>query len=348
MDIFSHALLPYLLGRSFKRNKEEVTAFVLGGIAPDFDIFLMLINAVYPTFFLLTHRGITHSMFFGFITGTAVLYLASRARVRASVRKFIDFEPVFKMRTVLFASGGVALHLFLDYVTTLGIPLLYPLSATRFSAELFFYTDLFLTILSLIIILVLYSYKNPEQVNASVKFLMPFWTFLKPAVDFVNTSTKFLLIFCVIFALLGGLRIVEKDRTMAFIQGNNASVYPTSNPFDWYVLENGNDSIKIFEYNGSDGTPVYSNTVRKFNIISNSSPDEAIAVAEKLPQVKMFEWRAYAVAINATHNGNEWSLEYDDPLARAQTRDAPGIFKGLVKGFGSLNVTVNGSTAVVT
>lgn len=322
MDIFSHALLPYLLGRSFKRNKVEVTAFVLGGIAPDFDILLMLISAVYPNFLLLTHRGMTHSLFFGLITGMVVLYVASRTRVRAAVRKFIDLGPVIKNRIVLFASGGVAMHLFLDYLTTRGIPLLYPLSTTRYSAELFFYTDLYLTILSLIIIL--YLYKKPEQ---------------------VNTTVKFLFIFIVVFALLGGLRIVEKDRTMTFL-GDNAEAFPTPNPFDWYVLENSNDSIKIFEYTGGGGTPVYSNTVKKFNIISNSSPDEAIAVAEKLPQVKMFEWRAYTVAIDATNHGNEWSLEYYDPMARAQMRDTPVIIKGLMTG--SLNVTVNGSTAVVT
>jgi len=40
MDLFSHALLPYLLGDFFKRKKEEITALVVGGIAPDFDILI--------------------------------------------------------------------------------------------------------------------------------------------------------------------------------------------------------------------------------------------------------------------------------------------------------------------
>lgn len=325
MDIFSHALLPYLLGRSFKRNKEELTAFVLGGIAPDFDIFLMWVNFVYPTFFLITHRGFTHSLFFGFLTGMFVLYLASRARIRERVRRFIRFEPVVAMYTIAFAVGGVAIHLLLDYLTTRGIPLLYPFSTARYSAELFFYTDLSLTILSLILII---------------------WILKKH--EHANTAAKFLIIFIVIFALMGGMRFMEKNRYLGFLQVENAAAYPTSDLFDWYIVQENNDRIRIYEFNGSYGGPVYSNNVSKLNVFSDRSPDEAIAVAGKLPQVKMFMWRAYAVAINATYDGDEWSLEYYDPVSRAQVRDVPGIFKGMARGFSSLNVTVNGSRAVVT
>jgi inner membrane protein len=56
MDFFTHALLPYLLGKSAQLKKEYVTAFVLGRIAPDIDVFILWVNSVYPTFFLLTHR----------------------------------------------------------------------------------------------------------------------------------------------------------------------------------------------------------------------------------------------------------------------------------------------------
>ncbi|MCX9073609.1 MAG: metal-dependent hydrolase, partial [Candidatus Methanoperedens sp.] len=141
MDLFSHALLPYLLGNFFKRNKKEITAFVLGGIAPDFDVFLVWINSVYPTFFLIVHRGITHTLFFGFFTALAVLYLATREKVRSRVQKFISLETSFSKRTAVFAYAGVLVHLFLDYTTTRGVPVFYPFEAARYSAEVFFYTD---------------------------------------------------------------------------------------------------------------------------------------------------------------------------------------------------------------
>ncbi|HEX7627415.1 MAG TPA: metal-dependent hydrolase, partial [Candidatus Methanoperedens sp.] len=186
MDLFTHALFPYLLGNYFKKSKEKITAFVIGGIAPDIDIFLLLIQYLYPTFFLITHRGITHSIFFGFFTGVIVLYLASRDRIKKIVQKRIDFDPVFSSKNILYAFAGVIIHLILDYSTTRGVPLLYPFDTTRYSAELFFYTDIILTIVSLI--MVIYLIKKPFQ---------------------ARTITKFLIILLLISSGLGALRFAE-------------------------------------------------------------------------------------------------------------------------------------------
>ncbi len=323
MDLFSHALLPYLLGNSSRLKKEDVTAFVLGGIAPDIDIFIIWINFVYPTFFLITHRGITHSLFFGFFTGIAVLYLATRARTKSIVRRFIDFEPVITRRTVFFAYAGVVLHLILDYVTTRGVPLFYPFSPARYSAEVFFYTDQYLTILSLIIIIYL--------------FKKPFYT---------KTAAKFLIVFLLVFAGLGGLRILEKNSAEVFFQDTKA--YPTTDIFDWYALGENASSIKIYEYNAYNRTSVYSQTTPKMNIVSKGEGlDSALDAAGKLPQVEMFKWSAYSIAMNVSSSNGVWHLEYNDPLQKAMVRDASPWFRGLAKRFGSLNVTVEGGRAAV-
>jgi len=322
MDLFSHALLPYLLGSFFKRRKEEVTALFLGGIAPDFDVFILWINYLYPTFFLITHRGITHSLFFGFFTSLAVLYLASRAKVKTKVRRLVDFEPMTGIRAVGFAYAGVIIHLFLDYVTTRGIPLFYPLDTARYSAEIFFYTDIYLTIASLIIIIFLY--KNPLQKN----------------------GTKFLIVFLIIFAVLGSLRISEKNGAENFFQGAETKAYPSMNPFVWYVLGEEGDKIKIYEYNGLTRTSQYSEAVPRLNMLSEGEgPETALNAAGELPQVKMFKWRAYAVAINASFNNGAWLLEYYDPLQKAEMRDAPEIIKKA--GWTSIKVRGEGGKAVI-
>jgi len=324
MDFFSHALLPYLLGKSFKRNKEEVTAFVIGGIALDIDVLILWINFVYPTFFLITHRGITHSLFFGFITAAGVLYMASRPGIRSYIRRFIDFEPVINVRTIAFACAGATLHLFLDYTTTRGVPLLYPLSTARYSAELFFYTDMFLTILSLLIII--YLYKKPQETNNAIKFLF---------------------VFLIIFALLGAVRTIEKSGAEEFFKDAGMTYYPTVGPFNWYVMGGTAEDIKIYEYNGLERSSMYIGEVKRINVLSSGDNLKgALAAADELPQIKMFRWRAYAVAINASFDQKVWSLEYYDPMQRAMAKDMPGIFKRVAKGFGSMNVTVNGSKAV--
>lgn len=322
MDLFSHALLPFLLGNFFKRKKEEIAALTIGGIAQDFDIFLLWINFLYPNFFLLTHRGITHSIFFGFLTGLFILYLATQSRVKNKIKHYVDFEPVFSRRTILFAFAGVMLHLFLDYSTTRGVPLLYPFDVSRYSAEVFFYTDTYLMVLAL---------------------LMVIWLYRKPLQK--NTAVKFLVIYLIVFAGLGTVRLTEKISAEQFFHDTEIKAYPTMSLFDWYALGKDNNEIKIYEYNGYNRTLTYNESVPVMNILSQGEGlDEALGAAGELSQIKMFKWRAYAVAINATSSNGVWLLEYYDPLGKAMARGAPAFLMRINR---PIKVQVEAGKAVV-
>jgi inner membrane protein len=324
MDIFSHALFPYLLGNYFKKRKEDITAFVIGGIAPDVDIFLLLIQYLYPTFFLITHRGITHSLFFGFFTGVLVLYLASRKGIRTRVQMYFNFEPVFSSRTIAYAYAGVLIHLFLDYTTTRGVPLFYPLETTRYSAELYFYTDIYLTLVSLVMVIFL--------------FKKPFRT---------RTITKFLIIFLIVFAGLGALRSAQKNNSQEFFTDGSIQSFPSMNPFTWYVQKEDRNKITIFEYDGLEGKSNYNMTVPRLNILSaEDGLDKAIGAADRLPQAKMFRWRANAVAVNASYGNGTWSLEYYDPVQRIEMRGISGTFRRVGASLSSLNINVTEERAV--
>ena len=326
MDLFTHALFPFLLGNYFKKKKEEITAFVLGGIAPDFDIFLLWIQYLYPTFFLITHRGITHSIFFGFFTGMLILYLASRNGVKKRVQKYIDFEPVFSRRNVVYAFAGVLIHLVLDYSTTRGVPLFFPFDATRYSAELFFYTDIYLTIVSLIMVIFL--------------FRKPFQT---------QTITKFLIILILISGGLGALRFAEKNSTEQFFHDGKIKSFPTMDPFDWYAQKEDINKIHIYEYDAQKGTSQYNDTFLRLNVISGGDGlENALHIADDLPQLKMFRWRAHAVAMNASYGNGTWALEYYDPIQRAEMRGISRTFRIAGARFSSLTINVTGDKAVAT
>jgi len=324
MDLFSHALVPYLLGNYFKRKKEEITAFVIGGIAPDFDIFLLLIQYLYPTFFLITHRGITHSLFFGFFTAIFVLYLVSRKGIKKRVQKYFNFEPVFSWRNIAYAYAGVLIHLFLDYSTTRGVPLFFPIETTRYSAELFFLTDIFLTLVSLVMII--FIIKRPLQ---------------------ATTATEYLVIFLLIFAGLGAVRFAEKNNSQEFFDDVNIKSFPTMNPFTWYAQKEEDGKIIIFEYDGIERKSNYNMTVPRLNILSpGNGLDKAIGAADQLPQAKMFRWRAYVVAINASYVNGTWSLEYFDPVQRIEMREISGTFRRAGTRLSSLYINVTGERAV--
>ncbi len=326
MDLFSHALLPYLLGDFFKRKKEEITALVIGGIAPDFDILILWVNSVYPNFFLTTHRGLTHSLFFGFFTALFVMYLA--ARYKGSIRRLLKFplDIRFNKSTLAFMYLGVLIHLLLDYITTTGVPLFYPFDAKRWSAELFFYTDTYLTIFSLAAIILLYRTK-PAMHGATAK--------------------KILVTFLVVFFVLGGIRYAEKSDAQAFYA--NSDIFPTSDMFRWYALWGDDETIKIQEYNSWNKTTSFRAEFRRRNIVfSDGAPpfEDALALARKLPQVRMFEWRAHATAINASYK-DAWIIEFYDPMQRVGMRDAPSFARRVFAGFRSLAVKVKDGDAVV-
>jgi inner membrane protein len=316
MDLFSHALLPYFFGTLLKRKKEEVTAFVIGGIAPDFDIILLIVNYLFPTSFLITHRGITHSIIFGFITAIFVLFLASRERIKEKVRKYINFEPVVNLNTVAFAGAGMLIHLFLDYLTSRGVPFLFPIANTRYSAEIFFYTDIILSIASLAI--VIYLLKKPLK---------------------KHTVLKISLLFLLLFSVLGILRIEEKTQAENYFNDNDIRTFSTMSPFDWYVQGANASNIKVYEYNSLDRDVNYNITVPRFTMLSEGeNMENMLKAADELPQVKMFKWRAYSVAVNASNENGTWRFEYFDPVQDAMGRDAPGIIS---RGMGGhLNVTV--------
>lgn len=327
MDLFTHSLLPYLLGNFFKRKKDEVTALVLGGIAPDFDIFILWINSVYPNFFLTTHRGITHSLFFGFFTGVLVMYLA--ARKKDLIKRVLKLEPEirFTSSAFVFMYLGVLIHLFLDYITTRGVPLFYPFEVKRWAAELFFFTDTYLTIFSLAAIILLYK--------------------TRPITHELRTR-KILALFFAVFVVLGGIRYVEKSDAQASY--THAEAFPTMSMFRWYALSEDDNSIRVHEYNGWNKTMLYSAEFNRTRIVSpgNAPPfEDALVQAEKLPQVKMFYWRAYATAINASYK-DAWVIEFYDPVQKVQRRDVPAVFRRAFGGFGSLTVKVeNGKASVI-
>ena len=297
MDLFTHFLVPYIILYALKSKNKLAGAF--GGISPDFDtIFVAWIGILSPNLYIFSHRGITHSFIFGFVTSTIFLYVISRKQVNEFISNLIkrDLSVKFTKTTVAIAYFGVLTHLFLDYLTSLGIPLFFPFSITRYAAEIYQSLDLLTLILAAIVMIILYMKLNKNYKKAAMA------------------------IFMIILISFGGIRGYEKLNVLEIetptLNGNYSqlSVYPTNDMFAWNVVKRNsqNSSYIVSKYN------TWSNQESNINVFntpsvengSYSSAQNAINIANTFPAVKQFKWNSYYTLIDANYNSTKWDITY--------------------------------------
>ena len=324
MDFFTHAVLPYLLGSFLGLKKKYLAALVLGGIVPDLDMLVVWVNYIHPTSLLIVHRGFTHTFFFGFFIAAFMLFLATRDQVLARLQRFISLDLDFSAPCLAFAYAGIISHLFLDYLTTRGVPLFYPFVAARYSAEIFSMIEIIIMIGSLLVLGELYRERSRAKFNKNL-----------------------FIIFVAFLLIVSGIRLEGKEMARGFLNDKSAEVYPDSNLFQWAILENDSDRFHVYELNSLYGEMPHNSTFLRLNISSGSmGAERALDLAENLPQVKLFRWRAYAVAINASELNGSWLLEYYDPVVKLEMMNS-GSIGNAAFGYGSVRVKVENNVAQV-
>ncbi len=125
-------------GYNHRAGRVAIWATTLGGIFPDCDSLMGLFDANGMAV-ISTHRGVTHSFL---IMPLWALGLAALTRWICDRRKISC--PSLAALTGIYAAG-IALHIFLDLITSFGTMIWAPLSATRVSWDLVFIIDFVLT-----------------------------------------------------------------------------------------------------------------------------------------------------------------------------------------------------------
>ena len=142
MDPVTHLVSGALAGRALRKQFPTRLVYglcILAAWLPDIDNFVGL----GPEQYLLYHRGITHS----------VVGILFQALLITGVFRLFDktFTP---LKTFCVALGLLALHVWLDVITTYGTQLLAPFNATRFQWGSVFILDPFLTLTALVLFFV--------------------------------------------------------------------------------------------------------------------------------------------------------------------------------------------------
>lgn len=300
MDLFTHFIVPFAILTLLKIkgfNVKDRLSGGFGGISVDFDVILFAVGFLAPELFIFTHRGITHSFIFGLVTAIIFIYIISRPSVNGFIGHLIrrDIKVEFSKRNVLLAYFGVLTHLFLDFLTTGGIPLFYPFSLTLYTANLYYYTDLVTAIIALAVLIILYLRLDPKYKKIA------------------------LLGFMIMLISFGGIRGYAKMDTISsqtLSDGyNQITAYPTSDMFTWTVVESdGGTKYRVFTYNTLQKE---SFNLREFNNLTvrngtYESAQETIKYADTLPEVAKFRWNSPYTIINATKTSTGWNVTYSD------------------------------------
>lgn len=311
MDFFTHFLVPFIILLALKSKNKLEGAF--GGIAPDFDtIFIAGIGFLVPYLFVFSHRGIIHSFIFAGVASTLFLYVISRKEINTFIGNIIrrDISVEFTLKTVGIAYFGAVTHLFLDFLTTRGIPLFYPFTLQRFSAEIYSAIDITTTVIALVVLAILY---------------------MKVALKYKKAA---MAIFMIILISFGGIRVYEKINALDEnpVSGNfmYSAAYPTMDLFTWNIVfsDRTSSTYYFFKYNTLNKEKSDVKTIQNFTVTGGSvqSAHDAVDKADQLPEVQNFLWSAYYPCVNASFDGSVWKLTYFDVIDTGYYNNKANVF----------------------
>ncbi len=308
MDVITHILVPYAI-LTLVKNKNKL-AGVVGGISLDFDLLIIWIGILAPEYFIFTHRGITHSFIFGFFTSLIFLFILSRKPVKEFISSIMhrNINIEFNKSSILIVYFGAITHLILDFLTTKGIPLLYPFSIVRYSAEIYYYIDPITFGVGAVVLFILYLRLNSNY----KKFAMAFF-----------------IILLVSFGCIRGYEKINAIETATITSNgscNEISAYPTTNMFVWNVVKNDhkNKKYNVFRYDALKNRKL---NIGDFNSVSiengsQKSAENALKIANAFPEVERFKWNAYYTCVDAKHNSERWKITYYDFLGTSWGRNS--------------------------
>ncbi|MGZ7096220.1 MAG: metal-dependent hydrolase [Methanobacterium sp.] len=311
MDFFTHFLVPFIILFALKSKNKLEGAF--GGISLDFDtIFIAWIGFLVPYLFVFSHRGITHSFIFAAVTSTIFLFVISRKQIIGTINWIIrrDLRVDFTLKTIGIAYFGALTHLFLDFLTSKGIPLFFPFTLQRFSAEIYYYIDITTAVIALAVLIILYLKLDMKYKKAAMA------------------------VFMIVLISFGGIRAYEKSNALTEnpVSGNfiYSAAYPTMDMFTWTIVESDstNSTYHSFKYNTLNKEKSDVKTVQSLTVTGESvqSAQKAINGADKLPEVQRFRWDAYYPCVNASYNGKAWELIYFDVVDTGYNNNNVTVF----------------------
>lgn len=211
--------------------------------------------------------------------------------------RFVTLDFDFSARSLGIVYVGSLSHIFLDWLTTGGLPLFYPFSEVRYSAYIFFYVDIILMVFSTFAVIAFLTKRLSVRQKHVVLYTLLF-----------------------LFLTLGATRLSLK----ASMTDKNMSTYPTTNISEWMVVQKGKDAFTVFQYNPITKEGGQSHL---FPYTDKAKIQDLLDKANTIPNVRQFEFHATDVEVFAQRVDSAWTLSFFDPTQGVFMRNAPSYIR---------------------
>jgi len=257
---------------------------IIGTVILDIDVIFSLFSDPYPSLFIFSHGGFTHSLLGAVLVSVVIFFIFRHILTSLAVRKriFLQFPDLGEFLpsqvpawVVIVVMAGAFLHLGLDCCATPGLPLLYPLSVHKYALGMLSGSILILFVTSLGFLgLLLWGRVNENHLKI------------------------YAVIFLIILLVSGGLKVYVSSNT----EGRTLS---TLNPLSWLVIRENNTAYTVEEYEVFWGIISQTSYVKYQNI----TPSDILAY-DTMPEVKRLNYFSYITVVEK----NETQITFSDPL----------------------------------
>ena len=279
MDTITHGLIGTLSSKTGfyqKAGRVATIAFTVGAIFPDIDIVTTFLG---PEFSLRYHRGLTHSLI------AAPLFAFILALV---IYRFSSYKKYWFI--VAMVALGIYSHIFFDLITSYGTVIFDPLSMKRYSWNLVFILDPFITIP--VILGLILCWRKREFAN---RFSFGIFAYL-----------VLYLILCFYSRELNSGKVDEfaKNKSLSVLK---SSVYPRPlAPFFWMGVIETEDAfykvnLSLLRKNSDD-----------FERIAKTNHNQFVELAKNLEVTKLYFWFADYPVAEYKEEGGRHVVEFYD------------------------------------
>jgi inner membrane protein len=279
LDTLTHGLIGILgskTGFSQRNGKIATIAFLIGAIFPDIDLIVSFFG---PEFSLRYHRGITHSII---AAPVFAMFIAAVIYRFASFKKFVLLSVIVAL--------GIYSHILFDLITSYGTVIFDPISMKRYSWNLVFILDPFITIPVVLGLILCWKWSD-RALRISVSIL------------------TFLVIYLVLNLCV---KLVYEEKLRGFAAANSiavkrSTVYPRPlAPFFWMGVIETEDAFYRLDYSILREVPV------RLDKIAKIKKNIFIQRANYLTVTNLFKWFAdYPIADYTEVNGKHVVRYYD-------------------------------------